>query len=251
MAQGLYRDHGIVLRTWRLGEADRIASLLTRRNGKVRAVAKGARKTRSRFGARVEPGTHLALQLYAGRSELETLAQAEAVEPMRAIRGDLGRLGRAAILLEVADHAVVERQPNEPLYHLLLGALRTLEQSDRPLVVAGFVLKLLALEGVQPDLTHCIGCGTTEELVAFDPAGGGVRCRRCRAGLAVSGEALDVMRAIAEGRLRTVIDLPPSPVTRSIEHAALSAAEHHLERRVRAAGVQLDGLADPDAVPRS
>ena len=159
MTQGLYRDHGIVLRTWRLGEADRIASLLTRRNGKVRAVAKGARKTRSRFGARVEPGAHLALQLYAGRSELETLAQAEAVEPMRAIRADLCRLGRAAVLLEVADHAVVERQPNEPLYHLLLGALRSLEDADRPLVVSGFVLKLLALEGVQPDLTHCIGCG--------------------------------------------------------------------------------------------
>jgi DNA repair protein RecO (recombination protein O) len=240
MTQGLYRDHGIVLRTWRLGEADRIASLLTRRNGKVRAVAKGARKTRSRFGARVEPGAHLALQLYAGRSDLETLAQAEAVEPMRAIRADLGRLGRAAVLLEVADHAVIERQPNEPLYHLLLGALRSLEEADRPLVVSGFVLKLLALEGVQPDLTHCIGCGAGEDFVAFDAAGGGVRCRRCRVGLAVSTEALDVMRSIVGGRLRTVIDLPPSELTRTVEHAALSAAEHHLERRVRAASIHLD-----------
>jgi DNA repair protein RecO (recombination protein O) len=245
MAQGLYRDDGIVLRTWKLGEADRIAALLTRNHGKVRVVAKGARKTRSRFGARVEPGNHLAVQLYAGRSELETLAQAQVVEPLAAIRGDLVRLGRAAVLLEVADHASIERQPNEGLYLLLLGALRTLEQAERPLVVAGFVLKLLAQEGVQPDVTHCIGCGATDDLVAFDVAGGGVRCRGCRLGLALSPSALEVMRAILGGRLRSVIDLPDSDVTRAVEHLALSAAEHHLERRIRSATVHLDAPSLP------
>jgi DNA repair protein RecO (recombination protein O) len=243
MGRGLYREHGIVLRTWKLGEADRIANLLTRTNGKVRAVAKGARKARSRFGARVEPGMHLSLQLYAGRGELDTITQAESVDPMTATRGDLQRLGRAAVLLEVADHASLERQPNARLYHLLLGALRSLEQADRPLVVAGFVLKLLAQEGVQPDLEHCLGCGSVDDLVEFDASGGGVRCRRCRVGLPLSADALEVMRCVLAGRLREVIDLPDSEVTQAVEHLALVAVEHHLERRIRSAALVLDTVA--------
>jgi DNA repair protein RecO (recombination protein O) len=208
-------------------------------------VAKGARKVRSRFGARVEPGTHLALQLYAGRGELDTITQAEAIEPMAAIRGDLHRLGRAAVLLEVAEHASLDRHPNPALYHLLLGALRSLDQADRPLVVTGFLLKFLAQEGVQPDLEHCLGCGATDELVAFDPVGGGVRCRRCRIGSPLPAETLAVMRAITAGRLRDVIDLPASDTTRASEHLALVAVEHHLERRIRAATVTLDAFAPP------
>jgi DNA repair protein RecO (recombination protein O) len=245
MATGLYRDHGVVLRTWKLGEADRIASVLTRTNGKIRAVAKGARKVRSRFGARVEPGTHLALQLYAGRGELDTITQAQAVDAMAATRSDLHRLSRAAVMLEVSEHASLDRQPNAPLYHLLLGALRSLDRDDQPLVVAGFVLKLLAQEGVQPDLGHCTGCGSADDLVTVDAAGGGVRCRRCRLGIPVSSEALAVMRAIAAGRLRDVIGLPESDVTRVVEHVALAAVEQHLERRVRAAGISLDHMHMP------
>jgi DNA repair protein RecO (recombination protein O) len=234
-----------VLRTWKLGEADRIASLLTRTNGKVRAVAKGARKVRSRFGARVEPGTHLALQLYAGRGELDTITQAEAVDAMAATRSDLHRLSRAAVMLEVSDHASLDRQPNAALYHLLLGALRSLDRQDQPLVVAGFVLKLLVQEGVQPDLGHCAGCGRPDDLVTFDAAGGGVRCTRCRLGIPLPTEALAVMRAILAGRLRDVIGLPDSDVTRAVEHVALAAVEQHLERRVRSTGVTLDRIPMP------
>jgi DNA repair protein RecO (recombination protein O) len=245
---GLYRDHGIVLRTWRLGEADRIASLLTRTHGRVRAVAKGARKGRSRFGGRVEPGAHLALQLYAGRGELDTITQVEAVDAMAATRGDLGRLGRAAVMLEVVGQIGPDREPNPALYHLLLGALRTLEQQDRPLVVAGFLWKVLVQEGVQPELERCGSCGAEEDLMAFDPVGGGVRCARCRVGLPLAPEALAVLRAIGEGRLRSVLDRPVSPVTRSVEQVALEAVEHHLERRIRAAGVAAD--LSPSTGPR-
>jgi DNA repair protein RecO (recombination protein O) len=243
---GLYRDHGIVLHTWKLGEADRIASLLTRTHGRVRAVAKGARKARSRFGGRVEPGVHLALQLYAGRGELDTITQVEAVDAMAATRSDLARLGRAAVMLEVAGHIGPDREPDPALYHLLLGALRTLDQQDRPLVVAGFLWKVLIQEGVQPALDGCGGCGTEEDLVAFDPAGGGVRCRLCRVGIPLHPEALDVLRALGEGRLRSVFDRPASAATRAVEQIALAAMEHHLERRLRAAGVVAD-LAAPSA----
>ena len=244
MPSGLYRDHGIVLRTWKLGEADRIANLLTRTHGRLRAVAKGARKSRSRFGGRVEPGAHLALQLYAGRGELDTITQVETVDAMAASRSDLTRLGRSAVMLEVAGHIGPDREPNAALYHLLLGALRTLEQQNRPLVVPGFLWKVLVQEGVQPDLDRCGSCGADTDLVAFDPAGGSVRCHRCRLGLPVDPEALAVLRTIGEGRLRSVLDRPASPVTRAVEQVVLAATEHHLERRLRAVGVVAD-LAAP------
>src|SRR6188768_202123 len=98
----LYRDQGIVLRTYKLGEADRIVSFMTERHGKVRAVAKGVRKTKSKFGARLEPMSHVALQLYEGR-ELDIVTQAESLDHFKANREDLDRLTRGVTLLEAAD----------------------------------------------------------------------------------------------------------------------------------------------------
>ncbi|MPY96231.1 MAG: DNA repair protein RecO [Acidimicrobiia bacterium] len=240
----LYREHGIVLRTWRLGEADRIVSVLTRHHGKVRAVAKGARKTRSRFAARLQPSRHLSLQLFAGRGDLDTVTQAETVDGFTAIASDLGRLGRASVMLEVTEHVSLDREPNVALYQLLLGALRTLEAADRPLVLTGFLLKLLTQEGVQPALDGCVSCGEREDLVTYDTASGGVRCRRCRAGLVLADGSLEVMRHIVAGRLRSVLDEAESPATRGAEQVAVMATERFLERRLRAPGVASEaGLA--------
>ena len=122
---GLYRDEGIVLRTHKLGESDRIVSIFTKGRGKVRAVAKGVRKTKSRFGARLEPPTHLQLLFYEGR-ELDIVTQAETVDHFRTIRDDLDRLTRAVSMLEAVDQLGLEGEPNEPLYQMLLGALRAL-----------------------------------------------------------------------------------------------------------------------------
>ncbi|MEY2435727.1 MAG: repair protein RecO, partial [Acidimicrobiaceae bacterium] len=99
----LYRDEGIVLRTYKLGEADRIVVLFGLSRGKVRAVAKGVRKTRSRFGSRLEPMSHVALQLYEGR-ELDTITQVDSIDHFRAIRDDLDRITRASAMLESVDH---------------------------------------------------------------------------------------------------------------------------------------------------
>src|SRR5918993_3696149 len=107
----LYRDQGVVLRTMRLGEADRIVTLVTRGHGKVRAVAKGVRKTKSRFGARLEPMSHVSLLLYRGR-DLDVVSQAESIDHFRALRDDLDRLTRAVALLEVVDQLAQERQEN-------------------------------------------------------------------------------------------------------------------------------------------
>src|SRR3954471_12439238 len=107
----LYRDEAVVLRTYKLGEADRIVVLFTRNRGKVRAVAKGVRKTSSRFGARLEPTSHVALQLYEGR-ELDTITQAESIESFRGLRDDLERITRSASILEAVEQMTQEREPN-------------------------------------------------------------------------------------------------------------------------------------------
>ena len=154
---GLYRDEGVVLRTIRLGEADRIVTLVTRAHGKVRAVAKGVRKTKSRFGARLEPLSHVSLLLYEGR-ELDIVTQAESLDHFRAIRDDLDRLARASSMLEVVDQVAQEREPSPRLYQLLVGGLRALAASDNPLVGAAFFWRLLSLEGAHPLLDQCAAC---------------------------------------------------------------------------------------------
>ena len=232
----LYRDHGIVLRTYKLGEADRIVSFVTEHHGKVGAVAKGVRKTRSKFGARLEPTSHVALQLYEGR-ELDIVTQAESVDHFRPIRDDLDRLGRAATMLETVDQLALEREPNPALYRMLLGALRTLAADDGPLVVAGFHWKLLALEGFRPVVETCALCEEDVDLVAFDPVEGGLLCSRHRRGSRISAEAVELMRQILGGQLALALAAPPSAATREVEQLAVRVVEHHLERRLRSVGV--------------
>lgn len=233
---GLYRDEGIVLRTHKLGEADRIVSILTRGHGKVRAVAKGVRKTKSRFGARLEPPTHLQLLLYEGR-ELDIVTQVETIDHFRAIRDDLDRLTRAVSMLEAADQLGLEGEPNAPLYQMLLGALRALAGHSGPLVVPAFFLKVLALEGFRPMVEECVECGAQHDLIAFDLESGGVRCAAHRTGVALSPEALDLLRDILGGRLGAALNAPASPATVELDHLATRSMEHHLERRLRSVAI--------------
>ncbi len=179
---GLYRVEAVVLRTWRLGESDRIVNLLTPGRGKVRAVVKGVRKTKSRFGSRLEPMVHVSLLLYEGR-ELDIVTQAETVEVFRAVREDLDRLGKANSLLEAVDQVAQEGHANARLYQMLLGALRTLAAHDAPLLVPAFFLKLLAVEGFHPMLDACAVCGSDVDLVAFAQVEGGVLCGACAGGV--------------------------------------------------------------------
>lgn len=226
----------MALRTYKLGEADRIVSFITERHGKVRAVAKGVRKTRSKFGARLEPTSHVAIQLYEGR-ELDIVTQAESIDHFRAIRDDLDRLARAVTMLETVDQVALEREPNPALYKMLVGALRSLEEANRPLLVAGFHWKLLALEGFRPVVETCVMCEEDQDLVAFDPSEGGLLCSRHRRGTRVSPEAVELMRLILGGRLAVALEEPESPATHEVDHLATRVVEHHLERRLRSVGV--------------
>ena len=232
----LYRERGIVLRTIKLGEADRIVTLVTEGRGKVRAVAKGVRKTKSRFGARLEPTSHVAVLCWEGR-ELDVINQAEAIDSFRAVREDLDRLGRAVTLLEAVDLVVQERDENARLYQMLVGALRTLAANDAPLMVPAFLWKLLAAEGFRPVVDVCVGCGAGGDLVAFDLGEGGALCRDCRRGLRVSPEALRLLRRILGGDLVAVLAEPASPAGHEVEHLAALALENHVERRLRSIGV--------------
>jgi len=228
----LYRDQGVVLRTIRLGEADKIVSFVTQAHGKVRAVAKGVRKTKSKFGGRLEPITHVSLQLFEGR-ELDIVTQAETIDHFRAIREDLDRVTRATTLLEAVDQVVQEREPNLRLYQMLVGALRALSAHNAPLLVPAFFWKLLSLEGFHPLLGQCAGCGSPDDLVAFDLEVGGALCRSCRSGVPLSPEALDLLRRILGGELAAALNEPASEATAEIDALATRAMEHHLERRLR------------------
>lgn len=232
----LYRDQGIVLRTYKLGEADRIVVLFTRGHGKVRSVAKGVRKTKSKFGARLEPMSHVAVQFYEGRGELDIVTQVESIDHFRPIRDDLDRITRGVTMLEAVDQIAQEREVNPRLYQMLLGALRSLSVHNGPLVVPGFFLKLLSLEGFRPQLDECVNCGSHPpaiELVAFDLTSGGALCGDCRRGRAISADALALMQMILNGQLGAALNEPASAATHEVDHLATEAMEHHLERRLR------------------
>jgi DNA repair protein RecO (recombination protein O) len=162
---GLYRDDGIVLRTQDLGEADRIITVLTRRTGRIRAVGKGVRRTKSRFGARLEPFTHVDLLLYTGRS-LDVITQAETIraygEPLSA---DYPRYTSGTAMLETAERLTpVEKEPALRQFLLLVGGLRTLGegQHDPRLVLDAFLLRSLAVAGYAPALAECALCGAAD-----------------------------------------------------------------------------------------
>ena len=239
----LYRDEGVVLRTHKLGEADRIVVLLTRGRGKVRAVAKGVRRTRSKFGSRLEPGSIVQLQLYEGRN-LDIVTQAERVENLDALRADLDRYGRASVLLEVIDAVTEDGESNPAMYKLVTGALRELDRAGNPLVVPTFVARLLVLEGVQPLVDACVRCEATENLVAIQIHEGGVLCRNCRSGEPISDAARLALGQVFDGHVRQVLESTPADVARELETLAARLIEQHTERRLRASAVLYEQLGE-------
>jgi DNA repair protein RecO (recombination protein O) len=232
----LYRATGVVLRTYKLRESDRIVVFHTLEHGKVRAVAKGVRKTNSKFGSRLEPMSHVRLLLSRGR-ELDIVSQAESVEPLTPLLSSLDRASQGIAAIEAVDQLTLEREPNPQLYRMLVGVLRTIAARPSGLNVPAFYWKLLAAEGVRPSLDGCVRCGGVEpdvQLVAFDIAEGGVLCRACRSGVSISPGAIALMRDILDGRLNEALAQPDSPVTYEVSALATRALEHHIERRLRA-----------------
>ena len=185
----LYRDEGVVLRTQKLGEADRIITVLTKRTGRVRAVAKGVRRTRSKFGATLEPFSHVDLQLYAGRS-LDIVQQAETLTPYgEKLASDYPRYTAGTAVLETAERLTAEeREPALRLFLLVIGALRSLVgggPSEAParepgLVLDAFLLRSMSVSGYAPALEECARCAAPGPHRAFSVPAGGVVCPTCR-----------------------------------------------------------------------
>lgn len=234
----LLRDKGVVLRTHRLGEADKIIVFLTQHHGKVRAVAKGIRRTASKYGARLEPMSHITMIFWQGRSELDSINQVEVLDNFRVVREDLDRLSKGLSLLEVCDQLAQLHHPDPRLYEMLVGALGALGNLDydSTLLAPSFFLKALALEGARPVLDGCASCGTpaTEvALVAFDLIEGGALCQSCRRGRPLSPDALVLLKRILGGDLTRVLSGAPPQGSKEVALLAVEAMESHLERRIR------------------
>ena len=228
----LYRDKGVVLRSYKLGESDRIVVLMTEQHGKVRAVAKGIRKTKSKIGARLEPMSHVEVQLYKGR-ELDTVSQVELIDSSARLHNSLDKLTQGMSMLEAVDQIAEDREPSPHLYRMLHGALNALMEQESPVMLAAFYWKLLAAEGVSPQVQACVGCATKDGLVAFDIFHGGVQCRTCRTGISISQPAIDLLQQVLGGQLNVALAQQESPASFEISQLATQAMEHHIERRLR------------------
>ena len=193
-----------MLRTQTLGEADRIITLLTRSSGRVRAVAKGVRRTTSRFGSRLEPFTHVDLQLAEGRS-LDIVTQAETLDPFASRMGASYECYTAGtVMLETAERLVIEdKEPALQQFLLLVGALRAMCDTGRPphQVLDSFLLRSLAVAGYAPTFEACARCGLMGAHRSFSPAAGGMLCSTCRVpgSMNPSPEAVVLLGALLAG----------------------------------------------------
>jgi DNA repair protein RecO (recombination protein O) len=204
----LYRDDAVVLRTQKLGEADRIITLLARKTGRVRAVAKGVRRTKSRFGARLEPFTHVDLMFHTGRS-LDIITQAEVIRPYGvSLAGDYPRYTAGVAMLETAERLTpVDKEPALRQFLLLVGGLRALGEEEREprLVLDAYLLRSLAVAGYAPALEECARCGAPAsngaQLRAFAIPAGGMVCASCRppGAASPSPQTVALMLALLQG----------------------------------------------------
>lgn len=233
----LYKEQGLVLRSHKLGEADKIVAIMTQGSGKVRGVAKGIRKTNSRFGARLEPFTHVSLLMHQGRS-LDTVTQAEILTPFLALRGDFSLIAAGETMLEAVDKVAEEHERNVRLFMLLLHGLRALEMRPRdPAAVAeAFLLKLLSLSGFHPSLSACAVCGRPGAHGWFSAGQGGVVCNDCAEGDAghVDETAVHWLDLLTRVDLPAAGDAsPPYDVRREARAVLYGFTEYHLDRRMR------------------
>lgn len=248
----LYRDDAVVLRLQKLGESDRIVTLLTRWHGRIRAVARGVRRTTSRFGARLEPFGHVDLQVAAppdasgaagaggatGGSSLHTISQVEGIDLYGGrLVGDYARYTSASAVAETAERLTpIEQEPTLRLFQLTLGAMRALAAAEHAstLVLDAYLLRAMGVAGWAPALTGCAVCGTRGQHRAFSVPAGGLVCPDCHPpGAAHPAPAtLALMAALASGDWRVADAAEPS-ARRECSGLVAAHLQWHLERKLR------------------
>jgi DNA repair protein RecO (recombination protein O) len=234
----LYREQGIVLRTYKLGETDRIVNLLTQGRGKVRAVAKGVRRPGSKFGGRLEPFSHVDLQLYEGRN-LDMISQAELITPFAEVRDDFGLSACGSAMVEAADRIAQEDERSNSLVLLLLDGLRAL--AAHPLhpsaVLDAYLLRLASVAGYHPYLDACASCGTPGPHAVFHLAAGGLLCPACAppGSHAFDPQVIALLSVLAGSDLRRVDTGAAEPrVRRAAGSLVNSFLTYHLGKPLRA-----------------
>lgn len=234
-----YREQALVLRTYKLGETDRICHLLSTGQGKVRAVAKGVRRPGSRFGARLEPYSFVDVQLYTGKS-LDGISQAELVRSFADVRADWVRSASAQTMVEAADRVAQEGERNVALFLLLRDALVTLDDDppEPAAVLDAYLLRLASVAGYHPMLTACAACGAPGDHAAFNLAAGGSLCSACAppGSDPLSEGVLGVLRHLADDPWDQVAvgAAGPGAARRSAAALVLSYLTHHLGAPLRA-----------------
>lgn len=235
---GSLKTEAVVLRSMRYGEADRILHLYTPQRGRLSGIAKGVRKTRSRFGGRLEPFCRVELVLHEGRSDLLTVTGAQTIAPYSRLRSHGATIDAAARACDAVNRLFGEAEPSEPVYHLLCNEMALL---DADTAHAGhsnqlaFRLKLLVAGGFAPYLAACASCGERDHLVGFSGAAGGVVCASCEGGgFPLAAEAHEFL-TMALAQPLAQAPQGSERALRQAERAIAETVEHHAHVRLRAA----------------
>jgi DNA repair protein RecO (recombination protein O) len=236
-----YKEEGVVLRAYDLGEADRILSMITATRGLRRAVAKGVKRTKSKFGGRLEPFTHLDAVLHEGRN-LDTVVQVEIIRSHEPVRADFAKFLFGEAMLEMIEKSLHENQSIPRLFDALRVTLDVLEGDvcDPALLLAAFEFKVCSLIGYHPHLDCCLHCGRKieEERVYLDLSGGGIACGRCLPGVenrqAITHECLSLIRCLLREDMATLACREENlRVCRDVLVTAFRFSESFLERPLK------------------
>ncbi len=241
---GPLKTDAIVLRSLRYGEADRILHLYTPSRGRIGAIAKGVRRTRSRFGGRLEPFCRVRLVCHEGRGELLTVTGVETLEPHAALRDSAATLDAAARACDAVARIFETGEPHPAVYNLLANELALLAGDPAHACHANalaFRLKLLVAAGLAPALASCASCGEVEHLSGYSAAAGGVVCTACEAGSFTFAQ--DTYEFMTAALARPLAQAPPASAQalREAERAIAETLEHHAHLRLRSAVARDDG----------
>lgn len=231
-----YREQGIVLRTVKLGETDRILHVLTQGRGKVRAVAKGVRRPGSKFGGRLEPYSHVELMLYEGRS-LDVIQQAELLASHASVRADFSTSAAAAVLVELVDNVAQEGERDNRLFLLLRAGLQALDAGppDPSVFVDAFLMRVAGAVGFHAFTSRCASCRAAGPHAFLSVVRGGLLCVDCAPSgtRAVSPEVVALVELFASDRWTDLAHVAASPDRDTASSYARAFAEHHLDRRLK------------------
>lgn len=240
MAGTTLKTEAVVLRSIRYGEADRILHLYSRNRGRIGAIAKGARRPKSRFGGRLEPFFRLDLVLHEGRGELLTVTSVATVDGYPRLRASGKALDAGARACDAVLRLLDSAEPNPPAYNLLCRYLALLDDPAAERAAAletalSFRLKLTLAAGFAPELASCAQCGEAEHLTGFSGAAGGVVCAACEAGSFPLSE--DAHRFMVEAIGKPLAEAPEADdsALRQVERAVGETLEHHAHVQLRAA----------------